>query len=196
MAKKELKKIFLSASIPLPERHPKFYETADFIAIRDAVIALANTILPHYKLIWGGHPSITPIIYYVLEKMKIDVQQHVELYQSKFFEEHFPVDNNKFENVILTPSFNNQNDSVTLMRELMLGSNEFYAGVFIGGMEGIETEYKMFTEFHPKAKIIPLASTGAGAKIIYENYNFEKNLRFENDYAYMALFQDLLIKNK
>jgi hypothetical protein len=64
--------IFLSASIPLPERHPKYYETADLIAIRDAVIALASIALPNHRIIWGGHPSITPLIYYVIERMLIN----------------------------------------------------------------------------------------------------------------------------
>lgn len=196
MVSKELKNIFLSASIPLAERDPKYIDTADVIAIRDSVIALVTTILPHYRLIWGGHPSITPLIYYVLQKMNLNIQDHVVLYQSRFFEEYFPKDNNKFKNVILTPVNDGRENSLGLMRELMIGTNDFYAGIFIGGMEGIAIEYKMFREFHPKAKVIPLASTGAGSKMVYDNFDFEKNERFIQDYAYMSLFQDLLIKNK
>lgn len=37
----EIKNIFLSASIPLQKRDPQYIETADIIAIRDAVIALS-----------------------------------------------------------------------------------------------------------------------------------------------------------
>lgn len=196
MVSKELKNIFLSASIPLAERDPKYIDSADVIAIRDSVIALATTILPHYRLIWGGHPSITPLIYYVLQKINLKIQDHVVLYQSRFFEEYFPKDNNKFKNVILTPVNDGRENSLSLMRELMIGTNDFYAGVFIGGMEGIAIEYKMFREFHPNAKVIPLSSTGAGSKMVYDNFEFEKNKRFIHDYAYMSLFQDLLIKNK
>jgi len=196
MVSKEIKNIFLSASIPLAERDPKYIESADVIAIRDSVIALATTILPHYRLIWGGHPSITPLIYYVLQKMNFNIQNHVRLYQSKLFEDYFPEDNNKFDNVILTPINSGRENSLGIMRELMIGTNDFYAGIFIGGMEGIEIEYKMFREFHPNAKVIPLASTGAGAKMVYDNFEFKKNERFMYDYAYMSLFQDLLIKNK
>lgn len=43
---KQLKQVFLSASIPLVERHPSYYETADVIAIRDCVSSLAKIILP------------------------------------------------------------------------------------------------------------------------------------------------------
>ncbi len=35
---------------------------------------------------------------------------------------------------------------------------------FIGGMEGVEEEYKMFIRKHPHAIILPIASTGAAAK--------------------------------
>jgi len=57
-----LKKIFLSASIPLVDRDPKYFNTADNTAIRDAVIALARIVLPKAELVWGGHPSITEVI--------------------------------------------------------------------------------------------------------------------------------------
>ena len=57
-----MNKIFLSASIPLPDRHPKYIETADISAIRDAVNALAKVVIPNAILVWGGHPSITPLI--------------------------------------------------------------------------------------------------------------------------------------
>ena len=63
-----MKNIFLSASIPLPERHPKYYNTADIIAIRDAVIALASVVIDKHRIIWGGHPSITPLINFVIER--------------------------------------------------------------------------------------------------------------------------------
>ncbi len=50
----------------------------------------------------------------------------------------------------------NKDLSIKVMRKHMLGDNEFYAGIFIGGMEGVEDEYTMFTQLHPKAKVFPL----------------------------------------
>ncbi|MDC2614062.1 MULTISPECIES: hypothetical protein [Bacteroides] len=216
-----MKNIFLSASIPLPERHPKYYETADIIAIRDAVIALTSIVLPQHKIIWGGHPSITPLIYYVIERTIINnlkredwsiklseeekkmidnelrnkIQNHVTLYQSLFFKDEYPEDNNKFQNVIYTENMGDIHSSVQRMRERMLSENTFEAAVFIGGMDGIEIEYKMFKERHPKALILPVASTGAATKIVYETL-FDKNKaneRFVKDYGYMSLFQKYLI---
>lgn len=46
--------IFLSASMPKPSRDERFYVTADFTAIRDAVLGLVNAIIPDFQLVWGG----------------------------------------------------------------------------------------------------------------------------------------------
>lgn len=195
MATKELKNIFLSASIPLPERDAKYYETADIIAIRDAVIALTTVVLPNHRIIWGGHPSITPLIYYVMDKLNLNIQEHVKLYQSKYFEHLFPDDNNKFENVILTENVGDIPSSIQRMRERMFSENKFDAAIFIGGMDGIEVEYNMFREMHPDALLLPIASTGAATKIVYDNFLPEefKNERLVKDYGYMSLFQKFLI---
>lgn len=190
----EIKNIFLSASIPLQERDPQYIETADIIAIRDAVIALTTVVLPRHRLIWGGHPSITPLIYHVMEKLNLNIQEHVILYQSRFFEKYFPKDNNKFKNIVLTDIVDDDRESSLLhMRSRMLGESEFAAGIFIGGMEGVEEEYDMFIEMHPKALVLPIASTGAGAKKIYDERFTDKNERLVKDYAYMSLFQKYLI---
>jgi len=193
----QIKNIFLSASIPLPERDPKYIETADIIAIRDAITALVTTVLPYHRIIWGGHPSITPLVYYVMKKMNLNIQEHVTLYQSRFFEKFFLKDNNHFNNVTLTDIVENDRDKSLLhMRERMLSEFEFSAAVFIGGMEGIEDEYKMFVEMHPDVNIVlPIASTGAAAKIVYESIPPEEleNKRLLKDYGYMSLFQKYLL---
>lgn len=193
MATTVLKNIFLSASTPLPERDPKYYDTSDVIAIRDSVIALATSVIPKHRLVWGGHPSITPLINYVMQKLHLNIQEHVTIYQTKFFEKIYPEDNNQFQNIIQTDNLGERESSLLLMRKTMFQSCEFSAGIFIGGMEGVEAEYKLFREFHPEAIVIVLASTGAAAKIIYDNYVDGKNERFEKDYAYMSLFQEYLI---
>jgi hypothetical protein len=195
MASKELKNIFLSASIPLPERDPRYFETADIVAIRDAIIALTTVVLPIHKIIWGGHPSITPLIYYVMEKLGLNIQEHVKLYQSLWFEHLFPADNNKFENIVFTDKLQDNPTSTHLMRDRMLSENEYSAAVFIGGMEGIEIEYNLFREKHPNALVLPIASTGAATRILYDNLmpNDSRNERLLRDYGYMSLFQDLLI---
>lgn len=190
--KKHLSNIFLSASIPSPDRDKKFYDTADIIAIRDAVKALASVVIPNAKLIWGGHPSITPLIRYILEQMNTDVNEHVTLYQSLFFKDIFPDDNSAFTNIVFTPKFETLNESIDCMRLKMIGDNVFKVGIFIGGMEGIFDEYTLFKKKHPNALIIPVASTGGASKILYDEVCPNQNVRLVNDYAYMVLFKDLL----
>jgi hypothetical protein len=195
MATEELKNIFLSASVPFKDRDPKYYETADVIAIRDSVIALATVMLPKHRLIWGGHPSITPLINYVMEKLNLNIQNHVTIYQSNFFENTFPEDNDKFHNVILTDNLGDRDLSISHMRERMFSENKFAAGIFIGGMDGVDAEFKSFKEHHSQALLLPISSTGAAAKIVYENYLGDqfKNERLVKDYGYMSLFQKLLL---
>jgi hypothetical protein len=216
-----MKNIFLSASIPLPDRHPKYYDTADMIAIRDAVISLTSIALPKHRIIWGGHPSITPLIYYVIERMilnnlkrddweiefsdkekelinkdlKKQIQEHVILYQSLHFKDRFPEDNGKFENTVYTENIGDIPSSIQHMRYRMLTENKFAAAVFIGGMDGIEVEFNIFRELHPDALLLPIASTGAATEIVYNNLlpDDYKNERLVKDYGYMSLFQKLLI---
>lgn len=192
MAKDNLNKVFLSASIPYPDRDKKFYDTADIVSIRDAVRALATVVIPKAHLIWGGHPSITPLIRFVMDRMNIDLKEHITLYQSLFFEEYFPLDNFAFENIVLTEKRNNRDESLKLMRSKLINENDFKVAIFIGGMEGINDEYIMFKERHPNAMILPIASTGAAAQILYESQLQDYDIRLKNDYAYMALFRDLL----
>jgi hypothetical protein len=197
MAEEQLRNIFLSASIPLPERDPKYIDSADIIAIRDAVTALIDVVIPEYRLIWGGHPSITPLVYQVVHKREREgenlIQKHIRLYQSRYYEKNFPEDNEKFENVTLIQSTGEENSSLLSMREAIFNSFEFHAGVFLGGMEGVEEEFKLFREFHPDAKLIPVASTGAASKIIYDEMEIEDE-RLLNDYSCLSLFKDYLIQ--
>ena len=130
-----------------------------------------------------------------MEKMGLNIQEHVSLYQSRFFEHLFLKDNNKFENVMHTENLGDIHSSIQHMRLRMFLENNFAAGIFIGGMDGIEVEYKMFKEHHPEALILPIASTGAATKIVYDNLFPEemKNDRFVKDYGYMSLFQKFLM---
>lgn len=193
MANGVMNNIFLSASIPDPTRNVKYFDSADFIAIRDAVRALATVVIPKSRLVWGGHPAITPLIRFVVSNiMKVNIQEHVTLYQTEFFRKQFPSDNVFFEKVIITKEMEDKDSSLLEMRSRMFNENQFKAAVFIGGMDGIEQEYKLFKEAHPTALILPVGSTGAAAKILYDKLSSTVDKRLLNDYAYMHLFRSLL----
>lgn len=151
----------------------------------------ATVVIPKCTLIWGGHPAITPLIRYVMGKMDTNLKEHVTIYQSDFFRKFFPEDNGFFENIEITPINKDRDSSLLDMRNAMM-SNNFKVGIFIGGMEGVEDEFSMFREMHPNALVLPVASTGAAAKIIYDSFIVRPDERLMNDYAYMSLFRDLL----
>jgi SLOG cluster3 family len=77
------------------------------------------------------------------------------------------------------------------MRRRMIRREPFTAGVFIGGMEGVEIEYIMFRNEHPTAKLLPVASTGGAALEIFKREpTFSPMLK--SDLAYPSLFRKLL----
>ena len=128
MAKNEqVKNIFLSASVPKPGR--EFFGTEDVIAIRDSVIALTSAVLanPEYHLIWGGHPSITPLIALVLERYDLKMSDRVTLYQSNHYREHFPPENQDIGIRVFTEDMGDDENSQRVMREKMLGDNDYVA---------------------------------------------------------------------
>lgn len=198
--------IFLSASVPDKSRNPKYWKTCDIISIRDCIISLVEVcIKKRIRIVWGGHPAITPLVYRAIENIcrvssdnGIDanegIQEYVHIFQSKFFEKKFPPDNNKFRNVTITPKRDDRKSSLDVMREIMLDSDNFQAGVFIGGMEGVEEEYELFVSKYPDADLLPMASTGAAAQIVFEKFyeqkKFPNELRLNN--AYFSLFEKLL----
>src|SRR5258705_7742568 len=94
--------IFLSAGVPDPKRGPQYAKTADTVAITAAVSALVHVTLGRRLLVWGGQPAITPMIWVVAEAFRLDYGSWVKLYQTHYFEDQFPEDNERFRNVIYT----------------------------------------------------------------------------------------------
>ena len=155
--------IFLSASIPVIGRG-HYYETADPFLIQCAVRELAITTVRRHKIVWGGHPAITPMIWNICEDLGADYTDSVTLYQSRFFEGRYPEENQRFENVVYTdPVPGDINGSLQLMREQMLSRKDLIGAVFIGGMDGVEVEYDIFRRFNPEAFILPVAAPGGAA---------------------------------
>lgn len=188
------KNIFLSASVPTLDRDPIYFGTADVIAIRDSVIALASTVLAKngYHLIWGGQPSITPLIALVLKRFGLRMSDRVTLYQSYEFERFFPQENANVGRIIYTDKRESRAASLRLMREHMIGDHDYSAAVFIGGMEGVQDEYDIFKRLHPNVPCLPVASTGAAARLLYSKHPDEFDERLLTELSYTSLFKELL----
>lgn len=184
--------IFLSASVPKTGR--EYFGTEDVIAIRDSVIALASAVLanPNYHLIWGGHPSITPLITLVLKRYNLTMSERVTLYQSERYKDKFPPENKDVGVRIITADTGDDESSVDLMRKRMFSEHPYYAAVFIGGMKGIMNEYKMIKEYHPDVRCFPIASTGAAARALYDEHPEEFEECLLTELSYTSLFKELL----
>jgi SLOG cluster3 family len=156
-------RIFLSASVPVPGRGD-FHESANPFLIQFAIRELLTVCLGRRILVWGGHPAITPMVWAVCEDLDVAYAKAVVLYQSKLFQDVFPAENKRFANCVFVDAVDaDRAKSLARMRMEML-SQDFEAGVFIGGMEGIADEHQLFASLHPNAKVIAVASPGGAAQ--------------------------------
>lgn len=188
-------RVFLSASVPLPARNPAYFNTADVVAIRDAVRALIVVLIENeIQLVFGGHPAITPMIRLQIAQSGLPVGDKVIMFQSKFFNRVFPDDNEAFERVVLTDVIDSDRDkSLAHMRAEML-SGPFLCGLFIGGMEGVEEEFHLFRTAQPNAPAFPVASTGAAAAVLF-NSDFtlqQAHPELMKEISYINLMRNLI----
>jgi hypothetical protein len=181
--------VFLSASVPDPKRAPAFAKSADPVAITSAVTALVYVTLGRRLLVWGGHPAITPMVLVVAESMGVDYGKWVKLYQSRLFEEDFPEENKRFQNLNLTDVVDGDREkSLRHMRERMFNENKFNAAVFIGGMGGIVEEFSLFTQLQPNAVAVPVFSTGGAVLELRASKDSAFPEDLSKDFDYIALF--------
>lgn len=185
--------IFLSASVPHADRDRKYYATADVICIREAIRALTILTLQRSLLVFGGHPAISPFVIVIAEKL--NRKDSVHIFQSEYFRPHVPPESLAFSRITWVDAVNNDEDASLLkMRQEMLIAHRYSAGVFIGGMDGIEKEFALFRELHPSVPAYPVASTGGAARLIWEESrelgdSTRRELR--EDIVYDALFRAL-----
>lgn len=185
-------RIFLSASIPVPERGKRFHAVSDSFAARSAIRALVSVVVPQAQLVWGGHPAVTPLVRIAMSRMPSEVRHNISIYQSNYFRGYFPSDTFYLGKMKEVPALHGRDASLAEMRNTMLKENAFVAGVFIGGMEGVLEEYRLFRETHPQAPVLAVANTGAAARIIYHRHRPRGDERLGSSYAYASLFRQLL----
>jgi len=170
----------LSASVPVIGRG-NYYETANPFLIQSAVREFVTVALGRRLLVWGGHPAITPMVWAVCEDLGVSFAKAVVLYQSKFFADIFPEENQRFGNVVYVDAVPKDKDASLLrMRKEMLSREDLDKAVFIGGMEGILEEYALFTEFHPKAKILAVPAPGGAARQLAERLGVKREADLQN----------------
>lgn len=163
--------IFLSASVPTREPYSQDCRPQE---IQAAIHALAQVVLGRRKLVWGGQPAITPLLWSAAQAVGVEYTVAVELFQSRLFQKVLPAENKHFANVTLVDAVGDDVEASLLeMRKAMFTSTEFDAAIFIGGMHGILDEYKLFTSYWPNATCIPIAQTGGAAAQLASELNYQ-----------------------
>jgi hypothetical protein len=179
--------IFLSASVPLPERDRRFFESADVLLIREAIKALVEVVLPAGRITCGGHPAITPLLLLFAREAGFGTDR-LTVFQSSLFSGSMPAENEAFANVRVVPAIGeDRKASLTAMRETMIRSRSFSAAVVIGGMEGVLEEVNLFSRYHPHATMLPIASTGAAAAIVHDQGHYDAELM--SNLTFSSLFR-------
>ena len=183
--------VFLSASVPLPERDRRFFDTADILAIREAVKALVEVVLPVGRITCGGHPAITPLLALFVDQAHLGPER-ITIFQSDLFAGRMPEEIKKFVDLRIVPSVGEDREaSLKEMRREMIASRAFAAAVVIGGMEGVFEEVELFVKHHPDAVVLPIATTGAAAGIIYKAGKYDAQLAYERTFP--SLFRRKLL---
>ena len=193
MTNLERKKVLLSASFPSGERGERFkpYDPSGIVA---AICAFSREILEsNGTLTIGGHPTITPLVVRICKDL--GVTDSVTVFQSEWFrEQKIPevdeIENEQLGTIQWTDSADERDEALRIMREAMIKEGQYAGALFIGGMEGIEAEYKMVRSFSPETPCVPIAGPG-GAAAGLSTENFEvlglSSLEQSRKYPFMAL---------
>ena len=159
--------IFLSASFPSSARGEKF-KPFDPSGITDAVAALTRAVFrSNGQLLFGGHPTITPLILMIAREQQ--VRQSVVVYQSKWFIEEIIPEVNEINRegigrVEWTDKLKTLEESLEKMRISMIQSSKnLAAAFFVGGMEGVQDEYRILRELSPQTLCLPVFGPGGAA---------------------------------
>lgn len=187
--------VFLSIGLPDPHRDPRYFTTADLTAIREAARALVTTVLPRASLVTTWHPALTPLLR--LSASAVGAADRVRFYQSAFIAGPALAEQQASPDVVMVkPAKEDLEESVRKMRDAMMKSEAFAAGVFIGGMESVEQESALFARRHKEALVLPVASTGGAARLLFDQglgpSDPSTREALASDTVYGALFTSLL----
>lgn len=194
--------VFLSASIPNPDTWTGTFSAPE---ITDAVVAFARVFLTAgVRLVSAAHPTIAPLLLYVAAEIEPRQTERVVIYQSQLFEDVLPTATRRFEaedigQIIWTEARDGDprvratwGPSLDLMRRQMLSQTDPRAAVFIGGMEGIQTEYDLYREVFPDRPTYAVGYPGGEARRLSDQLDSPLRSRLANDDVYPALWYSVL----
>jgi hypothetical protein len=159
--------VFLSASFPSDDERGRRFP-ADPGLISDAVAAVSTAILRSGgRLVSGGHPTITPLLLFSCREN--DWRDRIEIYQSEMYRNVIPAETWRiagegYAALHFTQASGDDSADRTTMRRQMLDETHPRCAVFIGGMEGIEEEWRLAKERAIPCLPVPAAG-GAAATL-------------------------------
>jgi hypothetical protein len=165
-------RVFLSAGVPHGDR-AKAYEPYLAAAIMDAVLDVARVLLRRRaRIVCGAQPAISPVLLKTAPEASDGLS--VEIFQSKRYRGEVPQTTLDLEQEgrgrirwIEGTRDEPKPVSLTRMRHAML-AGQMDAGVFIGGMDGVEEEFSLFRDRHSAAPVFVLAGPGGAARRLAE----------------------------
>jgi hypothetical protein len=169
--------VFLSASFPAGTRDERYFSTSNPLNITDAVVATARAVAwASGRLVSGGHPTISPLLLSVgedLSRILPTREVFVRIYQSRFFEakivaQTLDLVSKRVGEIVWTDAAEDQTESLALMRKKMLVETTPIAAIFIGGMEGVEEEFRLFRGYYPDRPVYCIGSPGGATKYLAE----------------------------
>lgn len=196
--------LFLSASIPTPDRWDEPY---DALEITDAVVAFGREFLTAgWRLVTAAHPTIAPLLLYLAAEIPMHVERRVTTYQSRLFEDQMPAATRRFADEGIgvfrwtdavpgdRPEIGRRERSLEAMRRQMLGETAPDAALFVGGMEGIRDEHRLFEELRPERRWYALGRPGGAATVLAAQTTTAEPLRqlLLRDSAYPTLARAVL----
>lgn len=191
------KTVFLSASIPDPDRWDGHF---DAFAITDAVVATARSVFHEGgQILTAAHPTVAPLILQVADGFPVgeNSTQRVLLYQSELFRSVIPdatreMMSRAYVEVVWTPAApgdvpepESWNRSLDVMRSRMMTETPIVAAVFIGGMEGITDEFERIREHHPDALTYSLGMPGGAAAQLPQGGPLRKELAMSDLFPWL-----------
>jgi len=162
----ELRSVVLCSSFPSGERG-EAVTPYDVNGIADAVTAITSVILSaNGRIAFGGHPTITPLV--LLIASTANKYGSVDVYQSKWFASQITPETRRLEElgygkIHWTKREHSFDKSLSTLRKVMFRESDPLGAIFIGGMDGLYQEYKLFREEYPERPCIPITGPGGAA---------------------------------
>jgi hypothetical protein len=170
MTKQELANVERSNVRYLPSARP--------LQIRSAVMEITKAaLMRNVQLIFGAHPAISPMVLDAARNTDAPPDS-ILIFQSEFFGKIIPGSTLELADwsagrLFLTPQqpaeldHSARHNSLTLMRSIMVSPPNLRGAIFVGGMEGVEEEAKLFKKEHRNLPCYAVASTGSAAADLF-----------------------------